>query len=594
MVARPGPEIAKFVPAEPPRISISPDGSLAAIAEALRVVVVELPGLTGLAEIGIDPEAAATEVAWVGAPARLLVLSRYAAYSTVHLLDPHGPRSLAEIRLESPMRLFASTGPHALTVGATGAAVLTAGDAHLTPYQFPSRAMPLAAGAAGGQFLVALPGAIEEWDPQSRMPKRRLRLPRPAAITALGGSERVVWMTTQQEPARLDVIPLVTRGQPKAHDLPEPIAHASGHPRSDLVLCLGAESGRIYLVDLDGKKPPRPISLEGIDRADAAGLVVGRMVAALGAQARRPLALLPLDEAPPAVEVRGPAAADGPDEPPKPSTLIEEDFTPSPRPAAATPRSPGPVAASSTPLGFTPAAAPASSARQALVGAPAAGSARPAADAARWRDDVVAWTRAVFAGVDREAPPAPAVDAVAARFELAPPLRRTLILLYGAHLCGDPGAAPVDVARVNDRAWDEALGRGRLAEARLAVYERSRVRLAPSILRTLDELPPVTGTLVGVPGAPALLAPWAVVSPDEPLDALAVGLAAQIGGAVLAAHPGADPAELLLEARARGAVALLRVGRPAPGAAPPVPPDEPAILAVDDESVAAQLEVPLL
>jgi hypothetical protein len=146
------------------------------------------------------------------------------------------------------------------------------------------------------------------------------------------------------------------------------------------------------------------------------------------------------------------------------------------------------------------------------------------------------------------------------------------------------------VARVCDRGWDEALGRGVLAALRLASYERSRVRLAAPIQRTLDELPPAAGALFGTPGAPALLAPWAAVAPGEPLDALAARLATQIGGAILAARPGAAPSDVYLEARARGAVPLLRLADPAD--APP--PTEPAILAVDDEDAAARLGAPVL
>jgi hypothetical protein len=607
VATRPVSDPSRFAPTERPRIAIAADGSLAAIGEPTRIVIVALPAATGLAEIGTDPEATATELAWVGAPARLVVLSRYAAYSMVHLLDPYGPRSVAEIRLESPMRLFATVGPHALVVGAQGAAVLTAGESHLTPFQFPARAIPLAAGAAGGQFLVALPGAIEEWAPQTRMPKRRLRLPRPAVITALGGSERVVWMTTREEPARVDVIPLITRGQPKAHDLPEPIAHASGHPRSDLLVCIGAQSHKLYVVDLDGRRPLQVIAPPGIDRVEAAGLVIGRMIAALGAQAQRPLALIPLDDAPASAESPAPApaaasAADAtsPDEPPKQSTLIERDFL-LPEPTPPRPAGP-PAAASPAPLGFTPTGAAASPARQAVVGAPrgaaapeggadgAAGARQRAIAAARWRDDVVAWARAVFGGAEREPPAAPAVDTIAARFELAPPARRALLLLYGAHLCGEPGAAPVDVARVCEHSWDEALGRGALADARLAIYERSRVRLAAPILRALDELPPAAGALFGTPGPPALLAPWAAIAPGEPLHELAARLAAQIGGAILAARPGASPAELSLEARARGAVPLWRLA----GAEDAPPDTEPAILVVDDEATAERLGAPLL
>ena len=57
----------------------------------------------------------------------------------------------AEIQIEGTMRIAATVGPHALVIGAGSAAstaVLTAGEAILTPYQFPGRALPAAAGAA--------------------------------------------------------------------------------------------------------------------------------------------------------------------------------------------------------------------------------------------------------------------------------------------------------------------------------------------------------------------------------------------------------------------------------------------------------------
>src|SRR5437763_1670856 len=138
------------MPVERPRVSIASDGTMAAIHEPARVSIVELPGGAPFAELGVDPEAGATDVAWVGAPPRLLVLARFATHTTVHLIDPYGPRTIAEIRLESAMKLFATAGAHALAVGALGAAILTASDIHLTPYQFPSRALPLAAGCAAG------------------------------------------------------------------------------------------------------------------------------------------------------------------------------------------------------------------------------------------------------------------------------------------------------------------------------------------------------------------------------------------------------------------------------------------------------------
>jgi len=208
-----------------------------------------------------------------------------------------------------------------------------------------------------------------------------------------------------------------------------------------------------------------------------------------------------------------------------------------------------------------------------------------------WRDELVTWARAVAAGsVGRGAPASVAIEAIAARFELAPQLVPALALLYGAHLGGERGAAPFDVARVLGRRWDEALGTGQLAARGLARYADSRVLLAGPIQRALDELPVTTGTMVGEPGMVALLGPCVVVSPDAPLAVLAERHLAAVGGAILAAFDDIDPGELLIEARARGAAPMLRIG----------PADilelgtDPAVLVVTDDAIADQLGVPKL
>jgi len=548
------------------------------------------------------------------------VLSRYAAHSTVHLLDPYGPRTIAEIRLEAPMRLFASVGAHALAVGALGAAVLTAGDNNLTLYQFPARSVPIAAGAAGGQFVVALAGAIEEWDPQSRMPKRRIKLAKAGVLTAVGGSDRVVWWTAQGDPTRLEVSPLVNRGQPKSHELPEPIAHASGHPRSDLVVCVGADSGRVYVVDLDGRHGLRVIGPEGIDRVEAAGLVVGRMVGVLAAQAKRPIAVVSLDrkeaEATTPIAVPVPREleanterADIEADLPKLSTLVEEAPPPAkPAPKVAAKSAPK---AKPAPAAAAPAAAPVAAStsvsgaalterftawRERLRQAQPPDAAAPIAwaeDHATWRDQVAGWARAVAAGtIDRDAPVAPPIDELMARFELASLLRPAVVLLYGAHLAGERGAAPIDVARVLGRHWDDALGRGQLAATGVALYADSRVRLAPAVQRTLDELPPHSGTLVGTPGSgSALLGPCVVVAAEGSLGLVAERCLPSLGGAILAAHANADLAELIFEARARGAVPLLEAE---PGVLERVGERDPIVLVARDEAAAEALGVPRL
>jgi hypothetical protein len=561
VAARSAPDAAAFAPQDRPRVVVAQDGTLAAIVEPRRVVVVDVPGCGPFAEIGVDADAEATDVAWVGTPPRLLVLGRYAGHSTVHLIDPHGPRPIAEIRLEAPMRLAASVGAYALAVGGLGAAVLATTDTHVAPYQFPARAVPVAAGSAGGQFVVALAAAIEEWDPHARMPKRRLKLPRPAVITALGGSDRVVWMTTQNEPTRVDVIPLVNRGQPKHHELPEPIAHVAAHPRSDLLACIGAERGRVYVVDLDGRQPVRALEPSGIDRAESAGLVVGRVVAALVAQTKKPLAVVTLE-------------------------------TPLERPSPSPSHSPSPSA-------FV-------AAKSSLYDDPDPDPPPPRSDArASWRDDLAVWARAFpSAAIATEPPAVLPIDELAARFDIAS-LAPAVALLYGAHLAGERGAAPLDVARALDltaspsgdaarraqvparERWDDALGRGALAARGVAVYRESRVLLAPACIRALDELPPHSGALIGRPGTSALAGACVVVARDDRLDAVAARHLAIVGGAILAAHDDADPREVALEARARGAVAMVR-------ASERVALDEPILVVVRDDAAADQLAIPRL
>lgn len=713
------PSTQVFTPSDRPRVAVAADGTLAAIQEPSRITVVEIPSCSQFAELGTDECAEASEVAWVGTPPRLLVLSRFPSHSTVHLVDPFGPRSLAELRLDSPMRLYAAVGSFALAIGAVNTAMLAATDKSLTLYQFPARALPTCAGASGTQFVVALPGVIEEWDPQSRMPKRRLKLPRPATITAVGGSDRVVWMTTQQEPARIDVIPLVNRGQPKAHDLPEPIATVASHPRSDVIACIGATSGRVYVVDLDGRDGLRIVGPQGIDRAEAVGLVLGRVVGVLAAQAQHAISVVPLDRSEPGPDgapVNGPTAArrsslfGSPDDsdaaqtavtlasplpdsragrqaspppignpmpavtrlqpptsqasrnggpasetaPTEPLPLFSSSIAASPTSSAgptsfaAPPRSsqssfavppvtpPPPTSASDAraiddtipppSVGMPPSLSPSA----ALAAPPRAIDARRGvaetipfavsderrdyftafresveharartaepiapmwADAgSEWRDELVVWTRSVDAGQVGSVDGARPLEMLATRYDVSFALVPALAWLYGQHLLGRDGGAPADLAQRLGAGWDEALGRGELVRRGIATFADSRIRLADVVQRALDESPPVTGTLVGTPGVVSLLGPCAIVAAG-PLTIIAQACLPSIGGAILAANPDSDPAELASEARAYGAAPLWRVRAEL---LPRVPREHPIILVVDDDLTAGLLGVPRL
>jgi hypothetical protein len=621
----------RYAPSDRPRVAVASDGSLAAIQERTRIVVTELPSCAELSELGIDGDAIDIGHAWVGTPPRLVVLSRYESRCTIHLVDPFGPRAIAELQLESPLRLCAAVGNHALAIGAQGAVVLAATEHGLTPHAFPARAIPAAAGAAGTQFVVALPGAIEEWDPHSRMPKRRLKLARPAQVTALGGSDRVVWMTTQQEPTRIDVIPLVARGQPKSHELPEPIAHVASHPRSDLIVCIGATSGRVWVIDLDGRIGLRMVGPEGIERVEAAGLVLGRIAGVLAAQTKRPLAVVALehhDDDPPAPvpRARGEDSAKrsslyeethGAHEPNTAVTLHASEPVAAPA-SVAKPPSP-PVSASAAPpppKQTAPRTKPAPPPAQPPTATPLLSPAKPVLSrfdnpafanfrdrvahprartvgpdeslwpeaAASWRDDLLEWVRHAATAAPGSIP----IDALVARYELDASLAPVLALLYGAHLLGETGVAPVDVAR--HVGWPEALGRGELAAKAIATFVGSRIQLATVLRRALDEQPPETGTLVGTPGLVSLLGPCTIVAAG-PLAIIAEACVSSIGSAILAAHDGVEPAELVAEARAYGAAPMLRVTS---ASLAQVPVDQPLILVVDNDHTADQLGLPRL
>jgi hypothetical protein len=674
----------KHSPSDRPRLIVSGDGSLGAVVEAARVVVVDVPHGSPLAEI--TAPSAVFEVGWLGT--RLLILSRYDAHTTVHLIDPHGPETIAEIELQAAVALFGTVNTHALVIGAQNAAVLTAFDTHLAPYIFPARAPPTVAGAAANQFVVAIPGVIEEWDPVSRVPKRRLRLPRPTTITQLGGSDRVVWMITQQEPTRVDVLPLINRGQPKVHELPEPIAFAAGHPKSDLLALVG-QSGRAYAIDLDGRTRLRTLAFAQIDQVEAIALVQGTSTGVLAAQRGRPLAFTPLEARDPTVRStpriespRAEVAAESevapepePVAPPPPrmklplSPLASAPLTPTARAvdlSAAIEAVPAPKtddaksgktatnlaarfaavrerreaalaetvaspvqtitpridAAQAT--GASPSAAgggPIASMLQAATSFIGALASQPAArvepeiqpraasrdhadgSSPAWRDACVAWARSIvdragafadrpFGTDDASAtvvPIAAPLDALAARFGLSTDVVPALVLIYGAHLAGHDGVAPADIARVleatPDRRWEEALGRGELAAAQLVEHARSRVRIAEVVLRLLDELPPLTGVLVGTPREIALLAPCAIVA-DDPAEA-AAHHADRAGGAILVGTPEHRAAVTRLEAKALGAVAMIASKLYDGDAAP-------AIYIADDELEAARLGLPRL
>ena len=209
---------------------------------------------------------------------------------------------------------------------------------------------------------------------------------------------------------------------------------------------------------------------------------------------------------------------------------------------------------------------------------------------ATWRDEVVAWVLRAPSSAARRV--SDELDALVARFGLATTFVPPLVLAYGAHLLGERGAAPADIARsIGGRVARGAPGRASFARRGVLHYADSRVHLAEPIRRMLDGLPPMTGALVGTPGEIAMLGPCSIVAPDDAdLHALARTLVPRAAGAILVGGVGdgdRDPA------RPRGARAPRRTARARAHRAL-CAADEPAILVVPDAATAEQLGIPTL
>jgi len=228
------------MPVAPTAVSAAPDGSYVAVVEPAAVTIVDPLTAAVHAEVGVA-EDSSCEVAWAGNPSRLVVVQRHADHTIIHLVDvSSAPRPLGEVRLEQPVRVLASGALHALLASDRSAFVVNAAGDRLTIADFPSRSVPTAAGAFGPHHLiVATAGALEEWDTHARQPRRRFRLPTPVYARHVGGTERVLWTVSQADPSRVVIFPLVNRGQPKLHELPEPIAAIAGHPRVELLVWIG-------------------------------------------------------------------------------------------------------------------------------------------------------------------------------------------------------------------------------------------------------------------------------------------------------------------------------------------------------------------
>ena len=518
--------IETFVVAAHPHLAVAPDGAHVAIADAAAIAVFELDSGAVIAAGGLEAEDALT-LAWLG-PDQLITFTRDARVRVVSIDRVRARFELVAETSLPGMVLRGVAGDRALASSEREAVVLGVRDGRLEVSSFRTKVVPTAIGAAGhGHLVVAARGTdvLEEWDLAGRRSKRRLKVPPNTVVQAVGGSDHLVWWMSPAAD-RVEVIPLVTRNQPRLQLIGEPIAQIAGWPRSDAIACVGARTGRVVVLDLDGARAPRTLVLDPIERPDA--IALGPTVAIV-AQVGKPLVLARLG-LPVATEASRAAGA---------------------APAAA------------------PAAAPDATSASAP---PAIADASPA-----WRDELATWIQSSRA---TRPPHGPALRELAVRLALPEALLDLLALVYGAHLCGEPGVPPINARRVSS--WSEALGLG-LTEARGAVeLVASRLCLTGPARRWLDEAPPATGVLVGTPRPTSTVREPCVIVATEPPAILAARLAAELASAILVVGPTASVTTAALEARIYGAIALHT--RALPGSS--------YILVVPDEDAARRANHP--
>jgi hypothetical protein len=597
-----------------PRLSVSADGALIAHVEDFHIALLDGESLTGVGEIGIDPDAEGCDVALCGEPLRLVVLSRYASNARLHVIDPvgsTGPTAVGELALRAPMRLAAASGDHVWLQGGGGATLVDVAHRELVLSPLALRAPVSAVGAhVSGRFVVSTGGLIEEWDAENRAPARRFRLARPLPAQFVGGGARQVWKIPA-DGDRVDIVPLVNVGQPTRIELPEPPVRVAADASHEAIVILGARTGTAYLIDLTGKTPPAPI--EGADGTDLAWLGPNQaiVVASVGSavevvpvsaaarasmaseRAAAPAVVKPtaaprasmLTPASGATAVPVSVSATKPGSPPAPvaaavpAPAAVAAAVPAPAPAPATASAAVSARAPRTVMTAAPAAAsrtiaagraPTTTSRAAAPPPPPARKPAEPAEAAdewftppappTWRDQLATWAQAVLAGTRADAPTISGGPAalIAERLGLAGDLAEALWFVYGAHLAGVDGVGALDLTQIIGRRWDEALGQGRLAAAGALRWRRSRIRLRREVRAALDEAPPIAGAWIeSAAASPAH--PVAVIADDD-VDpfAIALWLAPQLGPLLVDGARPRPHERVVLEARVRGGLAVLR------------------------------------
>jgi hypothetical protein len=484
---------------EPARLTLvtSPDGQWAAAREDRQLVL--LPGAGGAPTAKVELTSADVDIAVVGPPTAVVVLSRDPAARGITLYAPPYLEAAAHLDLDDDARIAAVSGPRLAVATSDGkhvAIVRSAGRALATQKIEIGGPIELIVGLERNQLLFGLPKKLEVWDAVSGRPLLRAQFQLPPPPRLLGTAAGHLWaMQTGSDEIFLYRL---SDGRPFRHYAGASITDVICHPASPIVV-LVTPKGLVRLHSyahsltlIDGAPEQRGALALHVAGDDIS--IVG--FTGQGAELWR----LPINGA-------------------------------------------GVGTVTRASIG-TPTEAPAAPASEATRSAPTA----------RWRDSLVSYAGELVRGAEAELPVL-AIDnelaQLAHRLSLTTPARRALIALYALHLVGETLSIAALAKALGD--WTEPLGQGELGVLAMLRRKHGMVGLRTAVTDVLDGAAPRSVRIVGGAATTPRAGAFRVARDSRTDTEIEQALALQLGR--IAIIEGRFDTGLL-EARMRGATAI--------------------------------------
>ncbi|HEX5060643.1 MAG TPA: hypothetical protein VFV99_14845 [Kofleriaceae bacterium] len=483
--------------AAPLTLVTSHDGQWAVARQDRKLVL--MPGAGGAPVASVELSSADVDIALVGPPTALIVLSRDPDARGIVLYTTPYLEAAARIDLDIDARLAAASGPRVAVASADNknvAVVRSAGRALATQKLDLTPPIEFIVGLERNQMLFGLSKKLEVWDAVSGRPMLRAQFQLPPPPRVLGASAGHLW--ARQIGSDEIFLYRLSDGRPFRHDAGAPISDVICHPASPLLVLV---------------TPKGLLRLHGYAHS-----------------------LTPLDDVP---DNHGALAlhVSGEDITLLGFTGVGADMWRLPISGSST----GAIAVQTA----TPSAVPVASE-----------TARPStpATASRWREPLATYGAELARGSEAELPIV-AIDNelgdLAHRLELSATARRVLTALYALHLIGESISIAALAKATGD--WTEALGQGELGALAMLRRKHGKIGLRTAVRDFLDGAAPRSIRIVGT-GATTPRTGAFRVSRDSRTDAeIETALAGELGR--IAVVDG-SLRSALLEARLHGATAI--------------------------------------